>query len=539
MVWKKEDKTSRGESNLEVIRENLRNMPKEKLDLLRAQLSSGEDLKIDKVTPKEWSQTHPMSLACGSDSFYAGIANRLIDDFNDKLFMTVDAARLKRETALALVAYLEDFVCETKVWDTLREMYKATYGEWLPFFNTSHEDYFSDDINIEDLKFITWQSFCRCGQQNGTIYSPYSDAVTQLAVIAYDIFVEVIEKAPQNFRVRDSIKKILKKNDYFEVRSLALWLSTDCKLTAAPWIRQQIDKDTEDLLSSQATSGNIYELIYFCQVSYSWLDYVGMMGCPTNILLARLANRYGFEEAENLIEKVEHLPLSTFEIVDRSKDVVTLMSEAGILYDVNPKSFGKGARPDLKYVTTSITRYGNLWQQDGIAIFLPEDESFGQHNAITGKIPDTIKEKLQSVVEKHDGRRMFYCKNLKQIGKIIDWMAPKPLNEDGHVEADNFLLMVSDTRMPMIMPDICPMFDDEKNPFFKKGVDLEWLDSESMRFFTRACVPDDVAKYIQDNHLLPYAEIYASQGKRVGRKLVQDNLRFLFGFYRVLPANFD
>lgn len=538
-MWKKKGGKSREEANLEVIRENLMNMPEEEIKLLKEQLSAGDDMKIERVTPKEWSLTHPMSLACSSDLFYADIANKLIEAFRPTIFMTVNAAKIKRETALVFTAYLEDFVCETRVWDTLRQMYKSTYGSYLPFFNTSHDDYFTDDINIEDLKFLAWQTFCRCGQQTGIVYSPYSDGVTRMAQAAYDLFVEVVEEAPQNSRVKNHITNTFKKGEYFDIRFLALWLSSDCKLTAAPWIREQIKQDTEVLLNSNAARENAYEITYYCQVAYSWLDYVSMMGIPTNILLSRLASQFGFEKEAALLNGVEHISLSTYEIVSRTKEVMTIKDESGSLYDVNMKSFGRGAKNDNKYVTTAITKYGDLWQQDGIAIFTPSDESFGKGKKYTYKLPEEMRKRLQEVVDKHDGRRVFYCKDIEEIGKIIYWMTPQPMSEDDRPESDNFLLMISDYRTPLIIPGICPLFDDRDNPFFKKDVDAEWLDAESMRFFTRACVPDDVAQYIQDNHLLPYAEIYASQGKRVGRKLVQDNLRFLFGFFRVLPTKFD
>ena len=50
---------------------------------------------------------------------------------------------------------------------------------------------------------------------------------------------------------------------------------------------------------------------------------------------------------------------------------------------------------------------------------------------------------------------------------------------------------------------------------------------------------DDVAAYIQENDMLPYANLNVSQGKEFGHKIVRENLRFLCGFSRWEDPDID
>ena len=45
-------------------------------------------------------------------------------------------------------------------------------------------------------------------------------------------------------------------------------------------------------------------------------------------------------------------------------------------------------------------------------------------------------------------------------------------------------------------------------------------------------MPEDIAHIIAENKLLPDAEMSAQQGKRFGKAIVQDNMEYLFDFFR-------
>ncbi len=45
-------------------------------------------------------------------------------------------------------------------------------------------------------------------------------------------------------------------------------------------------------------------------------------------------------------------------------------------------------------------------------------------------------------------------------------------------------------------------------------------------------IPDDIAIILQEKKMIPEAALTCRQGKRLGKRLMQDNLRFFIGFYR-------
>lgn len=116
-----------------------------------------------RMRPKEWAETHPKNLTCASDKYYANLVNRLCEatvlyDIPSHL-----AIQATFDFACAAATYLEDLVSETHVWDSIRSLYCKTYGPWLPFYDCEHEDYLLDNVNIEDLKYLAWQTYNRWG----------------------------------------------------------------------------------------------------------------------------------------------------------------------------------------------------------------------------------------------------------------------------------------------------------------------------------------------------------------------------------------
>ncbi|MDE7032385.1 MAG: DUF3843 family protein, partial [Muribaculaceae bacterium] len=111
----------------------------------------------------EWRLTHPQALSCASDRYYVKLVNRLIDRLA-VLRIPNPPADLIKVMALSVAAYLEDLVNDFGVWNAFRNLYSDLYGSMLPFYNCDHEEYLTDNVNPEDLKFIVWQSFVRCGQ---------------------------------------------------------------------------------------------------------------------------------------------------------------------------------------------------------------------------------------------------------------------------------------------------------------------------------------------------------------------------------------
>ena len=490
-------------------------------------------------TAGDWQSTHPNSIKCGSDSFYAKIASELFADFN----MIQTDGNIPDGTyfaaAQSIAAYLEDIVSGTQVWQAVRNIYKRTYGAQLPFYEVDPEDYFDDDINIQDLKLLCWQALSRCGNEEERAFSPISQLVSKMSEIAFDILVENFDSAPSATRVADLIRKSLRSDEYYQIRALALWLNTQNPLTATPFSHEDIldsADDTFDTLNEKFEDGSFdYEAaVYFEECNRAWLKYMSLLGCHTRTILSELASIHKMPAAAEKISTVKKYPSDNYIIEDTKGSHIIVRNMAGEIMNVVRNSFGKGVDWDTsKSAVMSLVKFGDEYYQNGLCTFYSSaPKSKGE--VTLSKFPDNLFETIESFVRKMHGHRIFYCKTLEDVYDILNqFTSAIPKEEFDKIPFHhNFLLMLSSTDGPMIMTDWCPVFEDKKNPFFG-AIPKNILGDEQFAFLGEARLPDDIIEYIVSHKLLSKAYMNAYQGKRVGKAIVQDYLAFWLRFNRV------
>lgn len=494
--------------------------------------------EFEPISTEEWSLTHPMGVKCGSDKFYADFAN----DVQERLLNMRVAPNMPdgvfRETAMAIAAYLEDFVSDLGVWRAMRGLYRERFGTWLPFFDCSHDDYAEDDVNIEDIQYLVWQAMMRCGQQENRMFSPLSQYVTEASKVAYDTMLECIDCAPPATRVSTLMRQILQKDDYYAVRSLALWLSVDNKLTSVSNARIALAKRTE------RTCGEVdhiseEQVYYLYEAMESWKKALGMTGCPASELLASIVRSSGFANVADKLDVLKQTDRQAFKIVSHDQKNVTFEDVQGREYIVDRDSIGQELELDgMKTCVTQLVKYGDNWMQNGVGTFT-KDEPWSSGEVIIHGVPDNVVQALRAKVKKARGRRVFYYKSMEEMMDSLNVSIPFRAFTDDEIEEieEGLVVLVSDTDDPLFVSNNADIFKDKDNPYYgTTDDDEEYLTACSLGFISDYCVADDVAAYIQKKRLLPYARIHAAQGRRVGKALVQDNLRFLFGFYRVPSA---
>lgn len=492
---------------------------------------------IVKITAGDWKKTHPMQKGCASDAFYSKFANLLQKEYASFNFQRGLPEDLFRECAMGMAAYFEDVKSETGVWKAVRNLYRAKYGNWLPFFDTNHNDYFEDDLNLEDLKFLIWQTWNRCGQPEGRIFSPYSMAVDKMSEIAYDAMVEEFDEAPESTRVTTILKAAFKKCDYYELRTLCLWLAADNKLTSVPWKRDIMLLNASEFLDSKNINLSEQQAYYFQEAMEGISRHISMLGCPSYVLLAEIARDYGFAKTADSLESIDYVPHQSFEVMGMKDKSLLVKNIVGEEFEISIESLGGGKGMDLskvKGMSAALVKFGGFWMVNGLAGYAPAPPAWeNDPTHIVSHLPDEMRERLRDVVRDNKGRRLYYCKDIEEVESIVKLIKPVPMNMVGNRNIENLLLMISDDSFPVLMENVCQIFSDRNNPFYDSKVDREKLGNESRNFIILGIMPDDVAEYVQEKHLLPHAYMYASQGKRVGKEIVQKNIRFLNNFFSV------
>ncbi|MCM1520191.1 MAG: DUF3843 family protein [Lachnoclostridium sp.] len=522
------------EDALNLVKAKMDDDPEGFLDMMRSYMKR----YVPRIPVSDWTETHPGRMSCGSDRFYANLASDLNAEFTILNQNGLMPDGTPYAAAMSLAAYLEDIVSGTGVWQAVRNIYKRTYGAQLPFYEVDPDDYFEDDINIQDVKLLIWQAISRCGEVKGSVYSPISQAVDVMSEIAFDILVDRFDSAPLASRAFETIKKIFHKGDYFEVRSLGLWLSMYNPLTASPFGREDIKKEAANLLDTLEEkfiniNPDISDAIYFTEADDSWLDYVSFLGCSTATLLSELATIHGFTTLSEKILGIKKLPMMMYSIEEVSGKTVTIKDLLNRTRIVDKNSFGKGALwKKGNGIAAALVKFGDTYSINGLCTFLPVPPEKKGEIMLTEITEDQIMA-FKKLISKNRGRKLYYCKTLRDLSDILEttgW----PMKPDDLVKPDNhtnYLLAISETDGPTIFPGDCAIFNDKANPFFG-SIPKESLGDDQMSFVFNAVLPDDLIDYIVDHKLLSKACIFTSQGKRVGHRIVQDNLRFLFHFYR-------
>lgn len=508
------------------------------------------DLMVERMTntklairPEDWTATHPFLVKCGSDGFYAHLATRLYYRFS---FLNIQKGMPDGTlyvAAKSIAAYLEDVVSETGVWQAIRNIYQRRYGKTLPFYDVDPKDYYDDDINIEDLRLLVWQAFSRCGDPIGMTFSPISEAVFELSDIAFKLLVDVFETAPVSTRSGDTLLSVFRSGDYFKIRELGYWLNVQCPLTAAPFLEEKINDNVSDSMESAQSlfadgPFGLKELIYLEKVNHSWEPYMSLLGCPTSELLSELASIHKFPKVAKNLMDFKEIPMSDYVVEDAKGKYVTLRNEAGKEVKALRNSFGKNMDwNQYRSGILGLARYGGDYYQNGLATFskdLPEK----QDKLVLTEITDEMRSKLNDIIERHGGRLVYYCKTPKEISKLLDTpdLSKEELKEIG--KHDNYLVALSRLHNAdgaaniVVHPDWCQVFEDKENPF-RNSLTADELERFQFGFICEVALPDDVIDYIVEHKCLSHACINASQGKEIGREILQDNMAFFFRFYRV------
>lgn len=157
---------------------------------------------MKKIYPKEWLELHPYKQTNSVDQYYVGIANEI----HKRLYSSTIADAFEEEkniryTSLCLAAWFEDVISQTGIWQAFTAECRKRYGSYLPFYPIKG-DYFPDEINLEDIRFLLWhhiQYLCR----GISAINPENPGIEQTAQKIYGLLAEEYETAPENERMQE------------------------------------------------------------------------------------------------------------------------------------------------------------------------------------------------------------------------------------------------------------------------------------------------------------------------------------------------
>lgn len=201
------------------------------------------------IFPKDWIQLQPYEVADMTDLYYTNIANQIYEIIMtagyDKYFDTKDEVK---HLALCIAAYFEDVISQTKIWETFTEECKRRYGKYIPFYTDENTEYYPDEINEADIKFLLWHH-AQYSIMDDRVLNPIFGRLDFTAQKIYSLLEKEYETAPENERFHNAIcNEDGVDTDFDRYRELLIWFHNHCYFNIGniERVKEQIEATIEN-----------------------------------------------------------------------------------------------------------------------------------------------------------------------------------------------------------------------------------------------------------------------------------------------------
>lgn len=144
----------------------------------------------------QWLKANGRQRMEPTDSWYLDFAKHLLPIIlQSPLFASRHADRAA-ETALKASLYFQDAIAQSGGWKAFANKFRTRYAKPLPFYECT--GYIDDEINLQDVGFLLWNSLSRPASHNTPlhVHNPHDNELLTLAGQIYDRMDQLFEEAP-------------------------------------------------------------------------------------------------------------------------------------------------------------------------------------------------------------------------------------------------------------------------------------------------------------------------------------------------------
>jgi hypothetical protein len=498
------------------------------------------------ISTLEFRALHPKGLIADSDVYYATLANKILRKLlSEKIIKQDLSENILRQIALKSVSYLEDTVSQWGLFDGFRKLHAQICGNQMPFY-TLNEDYYTDEINIEDVQFLVWSTLQENINKMGEsrFINPDNPMIMFLSSVIFDIIDDEYETAPEN----EKIKEILHERDFedfISFRQLLEWLcynsylSTNNAKNKVERLKVTIqkenkkDKDYTKLFTYLVESNVI--LYYACTpLSVKAIDW--FRSISTN---SRMLER---------IENMSYRPLQRYKIMGSNdsfinlesfcedKTKISLARESINSLDVNSiREFPIGK----EIVQTSLVFFDGMWQVNGASIFMEMTDEIQTEEDLKVEEKKRFEENVlysyKELLKYNQNKQIAFFKNSYELEKFWLEVYSEAPNVDSLIKNNpfnnkyNLVMFLSPKNGAFILPDIADSIKCTGNKLYNSNTN----NNEGLSLLTGGfSAPLEFLEFIINNNYIPDAKINSIQSEERGKMLVQDNKWFIVRFFQ-------
>ena len=502
---------------------------------------------MKKIYPKKWLELHPYKQTNSVDQYYVGIANEI----HKRLYSSTIADAFEEEeniryTSLCLAAWFEDVISQTGIWQAFTAECRKRYGAYLPFYPIKG-DYFPDEINLEDIRFLLWhhiQYLCR----GISAINPENPGIEQTAQEIYGLLAEEYETAPENERMQEFLyHSAMEEEDFFRYREILDWFHYQCYFNIEN-VAQYRD-EAERLLDDEKITPEMAEtLIYATRTSLTfkgrrnllsltspeWLALIGKAH-PEHQLWGKVKAR---ENSCYLLEKEDGEYLYVRDLCSEDKGEFKITKKSLNLSAIRSREVGKST------LICELIYFGNAWWQCGMLLENKYDQKIAEYVDDLTKQKEKTNEKatFHDFIKASGGKSFVFCQSQEEISDFLLNKMGYGLKEDLdipriHTETGAMLMANPHTGLH-IQFKLCECIKSPDNPNYNK----EEAEKNAIMFIVNPdIIPYQLSCILQDEGMLPDAYLNSLQRKEYGQEFIRKNAHFLTDYfhYRCREKDFD
>ena len=147
---------------------------------------------------KKWLDFNERTRIQPSDQWYLNFTIDILPVIQRSALFAQDEEGIQIEAALTAGIYFQDAIAQTGGWKIFADLYQSLYNRHLPFYKTT-DDYVPDEINLEDIAFLLWETKSRPAflwNTDFSFFNPFDKKLLDLSKELYEIMDARFEEAP-------------------------------------------------------------------------------------------------------------------------------------------------------------------------------------------------------------------------------------------------------------------------------------------------------------------------------------------------------
>ena len=502
---------------------------------------------MKKIYPQKWLELHPYKQTNSVDQYYVGIANEI----HKRLYSSTIADAFEEEeniryTSLCLAAWFEDVISQTGIWQAFTAECRKQYGAYLPFYPIKG-DYFPDEINLEDIRFLLWhhiQYLCR----GISAINPENPGIEQTAQEIYGLLAEEYETAPENERMQEFLyHSAMGEEDFFRYREILDWFHYQCYFNIENVA--QCRDEAERLLDDEKITPEMAEtLIYATRTSLTfkgrrnllsltspeWLALIGKAH-PEHQLWGKVKAR---ENSCYLLEKEDDEFLYVKDLCSEDEGEFKITKKSLNLSAIRSREVGKST------LICELIYFGNAWWQCGMLLENKYNQKMAEYVDDLTKQKEKTNEKaaFHDFIKASGGKSFVFCQSQEEISDFLLNKMNYNLKEGldiPRINTENGAMLMANPHTGLhIQFKLCECIKSPDNPNYNK----EEAEKNAIMFIVNPdIIPYQLSCILQDEGMLPDAYLNSLQRKEYGQEFIRKNAHFLTDYfhYRCREKDFD